>query len=213
MWASATFFNMKLIEKVTGLKDTEKSDTEIFQFILDNTFDDNNITGDIAYHSRDELLKVSYYTIKFSMVDGKLTELDFSWPEDGQPMGSITYLSKEARDFGFIDRYLKTKKILGIEDLNSWENLEKLGEWFKLYDVFAIESSIPKFEKANDIIKIAASMSPDIVEEMGLKSIEFDKETGELNYYDLNDVKRNIKTLGAGSQSMLMMIVSATPMN
>lgn len=213
MWASTTFFNMKLVEKVTGLKDTAKSDIEIFQFILDKTFIDNDIEGTIEYRSRDELLNVAFYSLLFTMENGKLTNLDFSWPDDAQPMGQITYLSKDARDFNFIDRYTKTKKILGITTIESWDNIEKLAEWFRLYDIFAIETTIPKFKMVKSILDTASKVSKELVDEIGIKDIEFDDSDGSLNYYDENNNKRNIRSLGAGSQSILMMILSSIPVN
>lgn len=212
-WATATFFNMKIVEKVTGISDPDKSDEEVFQFILDNTFSDNNITGAADFNSRDEILKVAYYNIRFEMKDGKLTWLKFSFPEDAQPMGAITYLSKEAREFANIERYLKTKKMLGIDAPSSWKDLEALTEWYKLYDVFAIEGLIPKFEKANIMLDMVRKMgSGDMISEIGVEKVEFDKEAGKLWYYKPNDerkTKRAISSLGAGSQSMLLMIMSA----
>jgi len=212
LWASSTFFNMKLIEKVTGVKDTEKSDMEVFQYILDNTFTANDITGELEYFSRDDVLKVAYYKFTYTMVDGKLTELDFEFPKEAEPMGAITYLSKEAREFANIERYLKTKKMLGIEELSGWDNLEALGEWYKLYDVFAIEGLLPKFENANKILDMVKSMgSGEMIEEIGVRKLEFDKEAGKLWYYNPKDenTKRSVSTLGAGSQSMLLMLMSA----
>lgn len=211
MWASYTFFNMKLVEKVTGIKDTEKSDTEVFQYIMDNTFDDQDFEGEFEYAMRDELLKVAFYSFKFEINDGKVSNLDFSWPDDAMYGGSATYLSKEARDFGFVERYLKMKKMMGIENLTGWADLEKLGEWFKLYDIFAVEQNLPKFEKAGEMLKMITAMGggKELMGGMDLVDIKVDKEAGRLYYINSKNEQKGLTTLGAGEQSIVMMLMSA----
>ena len=218
MWASATFFNMKLIEKVIGIKDSEKSDEEIFQYILDNTFDGNNINGAVEFNARDEILKVAYYNIRFEMKDGKIDWLKFSWPEDAQPMGAITYLSKDARDFTNIERYLKTKKLLGITEIDNWESIEKICEMYKLYDVFAIEQLLIKFESANKYLTALQALAginggsagaDELMSGMDIKSINYDKENMKVEYQNSKGQTMPISSMGLGSQSILTMLMSS----
>lgn len=53
--------------------------------------------------------------------------------------------------------------------------------------------------------------SSEMIEESGVRKLELDKEAGKLWYYSPKDIntKRNVSNLGAGSQSMLLMIMSA----
>lgn len=214
LWASATFFNMKIVEKVTGIKDTEKSDEEVFQFILDNTFAGNNINGSIEYRARDEVLGVAYYSIRFEMENGKLTWLKFDFPEDAQPMGAITYLSKDVRDFTNIERYLKTKKMLGVTELTNWDDIEKVCGMYKLYDVFAIEQLLIKLEEANQYIAMIRAMAgntaDELMGEMDIKSVKYDKDNMTVTYVNSKDEERPLSSMGLGSQSMLTMLLTTT---
>lgn len=209
MWVSTFFFNLKLVEYSTGVKDESKTDEEMFQFMLDRTFDDQDINGEVVFHSRDDLLQVSFFSIKYTVDNGKVISVDCHYPEHAKPSGAPTYLSKESRDFGAIGRYMKVKKMMGITDITSMEDIEKLTEFHKLYDVFAFEGMIQKLENINPILDVMKSVGGELIEELGLQSIEFDKTNGTMNYYDLKNEKHSLTSLGSGSQSMLIMIMSA----
>ena len=45
--------NMVVTFKITGIKDNDKTDNEIFKFILDNTFSEQNFTGEFEWHQRE----------------------------------------------------------------------------------------------------------------------------------------------------------------
>lgn len=210
LWVSTFFFNMKLVEHVTGITD-EKSDTEILQYILDNTFVDQDFNGKIQYTTREQLLKVSFYKIEYSLIHGKVVDLIIDFPKDAKPMGDVTYLSKDARDFGNIEKYLKIKKMIGIDEITSWDDIEKLGEFHKIYDIFAIEGLLAKFNDINPILKMMKSLNSDLLSEMGigdLVGIEFNKEKSELYYITESNEKKRLSTLGIGTQSMLLMMTS-----
>ncbi len=211
LWATHTFFNMKLVEKITGIKDNDKTDNEIFKFILDNTFSEQNFTGEFEWHQRDDLLKVSFYSIKYTILNGIITDLNMSWPDDAQPGGKATYLSKDARDFNNIERYLKTKKMLNITDITSWSNLEALSEWYKLYDIFAIETSLVKFEKTNEMLNMLKILGggDQILNGLDLVNIKVDQPAGKLYYINSKNEEKSLSSLGAGEQSIIMMLMSA----
>jgi hypothetical protein len=213
IWASATFFNTKLVEHTTGIKEETKTDEELLQFILDNTFTGNDITGAIELNARDEILKVAHYNIRFEMKDGKVTWVKFAWPKDAQPMGAITYLSKEARDFSNIERYLKTKKMMGVTELATWDDIEKLCDMWKLYDVFAIEMLLAKFEDANKYLtmlrQMAGANSDELLGGMDLKTIKYDKEAMTIEYENDKGEIKPLSTMGLGSQSIVSMLMSS----
>ena len=209
LWATHTFFNMKLVEKITGIKDNDKTDNEIFKFILDNTFSEQNFTGEFEWHQRDDLLKVSFYSIKYTILNGIITDLNMSWPDDAQPGGKATYLSKDARDFNNIERYLKTKKMLNITDITSWSNLEALSEWYKLYDIFAIETSLVKFEKTNNLLQLLGNTKDSLLGDLDLVNIKVDQPAGKLYYINSKNEEKSLSSLGAGEQSIIMMLMSA----
>lgn len=210
-WAAATFLNMKIIEKITGLSDPDRTDEDVFQFILDNIFSANDLTGAAEFNSRDEILKVAYFNLRFELKDGKLTWLKFNFPNDARPMGAIIYLSKDARDFTNIERYLKTKKMAGITELKEWKDIETVCDMWKLYDVFAIESLLTKIEKADELLKTLKNMSAaqELLNEFDVVSINYDKEQMKIEYENSKGQVKPISTMGLGSQSILNMLLSS----
>jgi len=209
MWATTFFFNLKIIEKSLNFKE-EKSDIEMFQYILDNTFMEQNFNGEFQFSARDELLNVAFSTVRYTLENGKLTDLYFDFPKETKPMGSVIYLSKEARDFGNIENYLKIKKMLGVDEIDSWNNLEKLGEFNKLYDIIAIENLLEKLKNINPMLEMIKSLDDDeLLGETDLVGIEYNKDTSEIFYITSKEEKKRLGALGAGTQSIILMLLSA----
>ena len=209
VWASATFLSSKIAEKVYNIKDT-KDDVDAFQFIMDNTFDEQDFNGTFEFHLRDELLNVSFYCIKFEMVDGKVEDLRWSFPDDVIASGAVTYLSTFVRDFSNIERYLKTKNMMQVDTIHNWDDIEKLCGMFKIYDILALESIIPKFENASALLKSIKDkgVTAELMDNFDLVDLEVDRKKGEIYYYNVKNDKIRVSTLGAGDQSIIMMLVS-----
>lgn len=208
-WAAATLLSSKITEKVYNIKDT-KDDVSMLQFILDNTFDSQDFNGEFEFHTRDELLRVSFYCVKFDLVNGNVQDLRWSFPDDVVPCGSVTYLSTYVRDFSNIEKYLKIKNMMNVETFQSWDDIEKLCGMFKLYDILALESIIPKFENAGTMLKRIkdSGITTELMNDFDLVDLEIDKKKGEIYYYNNKSDKIRISTLGAGDQSVIMMLVS-----
>jgi len=210
-WCATFFFNIKLTEAFNNIAE-EMPSKELMQFILDKSFVEANFNGTIEFNYRDPLLKVKFYGISLKMVDGKVAELEWELSKNTEPMGQVTYLSTDVRDFANIQKYVKIKKMMGIDDINSFDQIEQLSEFYKIYDVFAIEFLLQKLENVNPMLKQMQSMtsSNDLIKDFGITSLEYDKEAAELSYIDDKGIKRNITTLGQGAQSILIMIMTAT---
>jgi len=209
-WCATFFFNLKLAEAFHKIPE-EMPPKEMMQFILDKSFVDANFNGTIEFNYRDPLLKVKFYGISMKLVDGKVEELEWELSKNTQPMGQVTYLSTDVRNFSNIQKYVKIKKMLGIEALNSFDDIEKLSEFYKMYDVLAIEFLLGTLENVNPMLKQIQAMdaSNDLIKEFGIVSLDYNKAEAELSYLDSDNKKRNITTLGQGAQSMLIMIMTA----
>ena len=207
-WVAVTFLSSKITEKIYNIQDS-KPDTKLLQFMMDNTFDDQNFHGTLEFYMRDELLKVSYYTLKFELDYGEVISLTCDFPPDVVPSAGATYLSTFVRDFSNIERYLKTKNLLGIGNLTSWEDIEKLCQMFKIYDILALEGIIPKFENAGETLtKLKEMGTMGLMDDFDLVDLEVDRQKGEIYYYDKGNTKHRVSALGAGEQSIIMMLVS-----
>lgn len=209
VWASTFFFNLKIIESLTNVKE-DKTDLEKFQFILDNTFVYNNLDGELEFVLRDKLLNVAFFKFAFNIENGKVTNLIIDFSKDSTPMGSVIYLSKEARDFNNIERYLKIKKMLQLEDITSFSDLEKLGEFHKVHDIIAIESLLLKLKNINPILTTLKQFGTEkLLDGVDLTTIEYNKEKSELYYITSKEEKRRLSTLGTGTQSIILMLLSS----
>ena len=209
IWLSTTFINMKITQACEQVTEN-KSDIEMLQFLLDNTFDAPDFNGEVLFTTREQLLNVAFFSIGYSLVDGKIMDLKIDFPDDAKPMGAIIYLSKDARDFSNIEKYLKLKKLLQISDLDSWENLEKLGDMYKIYDIISIENLLNKIDNINPVLKmLKQSNTEDLLGGMDLVSIEYDKNKSELYYVSSNNTKKRLSTVGLGTQSILTMLINA----
>jgi len=210
LWASTFFMNLKIIQKFNSLPDEEMSDEEILETILNNTFDDQTFEGNITYSSRDEIVKVAFYKLEYRLENGKVYDLVIDFPNKAKPMGPIIYLSKEARDFSNIEKYLKIKKLLNLQEIESWNSITALSDYFKIYDILAIESLLQKFNDAKNLINFINQMpgGNELLDDE-LVDIKMDHEKSELYYIDKNKNQKRLSTLGAGTQSIILMLLSA----
>lgn len=207
-WATTLFFTSKIIAHLNKFNDP-KTDEENLQFIFDKTFDGQFFEGEFEFYVRDELLKAPFYCVKYKLENGKIKDIVTDYPDDTLPAGCPIYLSTYSRNFENIERYLKTKKLLGIDDINGWDKMEKLTEWFKLYDISAFESFFIKFKKVEEISSILDSIKHIMANPISFKSIEVDAEECKIYCIDENNNKKRMSTLGAGEQSVIIMMLSS----
>lgn len=209
-WCATFFFNLKLAEAFNDIPE-EMPPKQLMQFILDKSFVEANFNGTIEFNYRDPLLKVKFYGISMKLVDGKIDDIEWELSKNTQPMGEVTYLSTDVRNFSNIQKYVKIKKMLGIEELVSFDQIAQLSEFYKIYDVLAIEFLLVKLENVNPMLEKIQSIdsSNNLIKEFGIVSLDYNKAEAELSYFDDKNTKRNITTLGQGAQSILIMIMTA----
>jgi len=209
-WAMVFAFNTIIVQNVHNIKLNEAfSDEDLLQFVLDNTFDDQDFSGKVRYYSTDKILDVPHYIIEFTLTDGKVSDLIIDMPTGAMPSGTPTYLSKETRQFAYLDRYVTMKDLLGVKDLATFEDLAKLCEHFRIYDLFAMEGIIEKFPKVSTILEMVNKTSPEMLEELDIVSIECEKKG--ICYTNSDGAQKKVSTLGDGHQALLIMFIGATP--
>ncbi len=204
------FFNIKLKQQSYNVKE-EMPDKEIMKFILDNSFTDQNFSGSISMNYRDTLLKVKLYGVELIVKDGEVIELNYELSQKTEPMGQVTYLSTDVRNFANIQKYVKIKKMMNVGDIETFDDVAKLCEFYKIYDVFAIEFLLAKMDGVNEMLQKMKAMkaSNDLIDEFDIEHLDYNKEKAELNYTDSKGEVRNITSLGQGAQSILIMIMTA----
>ena len=209
-WCLTFFFNIKLTEKYHKIQEEMPSE-ELIKLIFDHSFSDQNFNGTMTMNYRDSLLKVKLYGVSVVMKDGEVQDLTFDIGENTEPMGQVTYLSTEVRNFSNISKYVKIKKMMGIDELQTFKDIVTLSEFYKIYDVMAIEYLLTKFDDANSLLKLMGTMSEqkELLQEFDISELMYDKPTATMAYKTAQCNIRNITTLGAGAQSILIMLMTA----
>jgi predicted ATP-binding protein involved in virulence len=134
---------------------------------------------------------------------------------------SVKYNSKEARTFEAYNRYIKTKKMLGIDTLQSNDDFEKLGEWYRVYDMMWFEEmyqTILHYEENPEAIEAYYTLlsqlgSKELVEEVSPFREGHKLVAKEGVLYDRNPDGnlKDLATLSSGEQAILMMLLFNKP--
>lgn len=213
IWVAALYFNSLLTAKLMG-EDISNLDKAGFQFMLDTTFDNNDFDGEFEFHIRDEVLKVSWASLKFNLVGGQLTDLLVDQDFEIIPGGNPVYMSKIVRDFGEMEKYALLKKLLNV-DLTTEDGIKILTKHYKLYDVLTFEKILNGFksniDKYNAVLglsednKLAVQIAETMPEFQGVKELQFDEEESILYYVTKDEKRRKMSTMSAGAQSLFIM--------
>jgi len=207
LFSIQTFASTYLLEKTHGIKLNEEFSTEdTLQWILDNTFNDQDFNGEIKFYNLEPITGVPWEYLTFVLIDGKVSELtiDFmKYTEAAMP----TYLSSATRQFSALENFVSIKSLLGIKQIEKFEEINKLCEHFPLYDVFAIEKIIASFSRIEEIFKTLKDMGSELVDEF--PNITYIKVKNNKIVVDLDGKETSITNLGAGNQALLIMFLGS----
>lgn len=175
------------------------------QFVLNKSFDDQNFTG--SFTSEFEGMKLTC-----KLEDGKVTDVDIVCDEELDKAPAPIFMSKQTRTYSDIVKYLKTKDLLGLKGVINpmmGDNLDKLSELYKLYDILFIEHMISKMISAPLILNQSVRDAlKGMGFEKGVKSLHFDQDKIDILYTDDEDVTQSTTTLSAGEQSLLNIVTA-----
>ncbi len=204
-WLFGTFINYYLMSKIMKLP---FSDKEVMQFLSDNTFTDNNIDGKISFeYGVADIISLTYDK-------GKVTDITYLLDDDLEPGAQPVFMSKETRLFSDIIKYIKFKKLLGlnpgIPTLDT--DMKKLLEMYRIYNIIFIEQLLGN---------ISTKTTPKLLEDFNLRIKEFDEHfelkdikvdytIGDIIYSDKTHTDISIGNLGAGHQALVNMLLSTT---
>jgi len=205
-WVNNFFFNTLLIAQMSDIELMPgKSQSDILQWMLDSTFFDQDFEGRVVMEATDKITDVPHYFLEYSLLDGKVLDFKTDFPTKAQPMGPITYLSKEVRSFNNIENYLRTREMVAMPQTGSLTDYDKLIEFFPLYDVLGHETLLLKFEKMPDLLTLANKTSPELLE--GLDILTLYVEDNKILYTDAEGKVHRASKLGSGHQAILIMLL------
>lgn len=167
----------------------------ISQYIMDNTFQNQNFTGLIAAHYENG-------TIELELEEGKLKRAACDYDPWVESAMTPVFMSTDMRTFDQIKQYFKMEKLLGSK--------EKILEAYRLYDVTYVEMlkvKLSKGLKATDAFKRAV-LGFDGMEKY--KFEEFFLKDESIWYKDDEGKEREMTTLSKGEQSLVNMVLANT---
>ncbi len=211
--------------KVLLLTEKERTDTvfaELLQNVFDWTFDEpDDLNGTIGVQDEDG--KIFNFNVTFK--NGKLDYFNMDLIDAAEfqinNIQNVQFNSKTARTFDAFAQYLKIKKLNDITTVYTNE-IPKLAEFFKLYDILWFEGIIVKLDRMvqNGLPKIivsdvGSSTVASIFEGANSRSdstfddgyiLESVKKVDGLPVFVMKDGKENkALRLSSGQQSMLML--------
>lgn len=204
VWLVNTHINMLLSSIAHGIPFDEIVNA---QFLLDNTFTDNNITG---------IIKVAFQygdVCSIEAEEGRVTAVKTSVDDEVVPGGVPVFMSKETRLFSDIVQYIKTKKILGLSSgmPTTESDMKKLLEMYRIYDIIYIEQFLMYIETRTSealLHKFNEQMKKGFEQfDIELTDIRVDYTKSDILYSDDKHTDRSVTSLGAGHQSVLNMFL------
>ncbi len=216
-WFISTALN---IYKLLFLARLENADQQFEQEI-------NNIF-DLTFHQSEQLsgsIRISdtsggIYIFDITMQDGKLDHFNIEIKDpkkfkEGE-IQNVRFNSKEARTFDQYEKYIRIKKMLGLNELIAQEDFQKLGEFYRLYDIMWFEDILKRIhvfeeepQKLQKILSAIRLVAQELVGEVrGFKPTENLVAKDDFLYVeDQNQQLTNIASLSSGEQAILMMIL------
>jgi hypothetical protein len=191
------------------ISDRKQNIIEITQFILDNTFEEQNITGVIVFEYENN------NTVEIELDGGKVNKSIMSIDAEVIYPTEVMYMSSQMRTFTAVKQYL-TIRGMGCGILKSAlkeADIVKLLSVYKLYDISVIEKMLA-YCKYNET-PIPKTFLEILSKEKGLAldenitHIGVDLEKNDF-YFLIDGKKKYLTTYSAGEQSMINMFFVST---
>jgi hypothetical protein len=167
--------------------------SDITQYVMDNTFEDQDFNGEIDATFRKG-------TLKMSIENGKIVRAEYYIDPAVKTCPSVTFMSKNTRTISQINQYLKLEKQLPTKD--------DLLEFYKLYDVAYVEQLKVRLEgglKPTKEFKETLSKEFNIEHDFDTLAIENDVIVS----IDKDGKRTNLSTFSDGDQSLITMTLAS----
>lgn len=216
IYFAGLFLNSKIIMAEQGILFDKLQNITLAQFYIDGIFDSPDMTGTMCFYQDSE----AYISVKATFVYGKITELDYTFPEGCKSIGKVLYMTKETRTFNQLESYMRVKDLLGITKVETEKDFVTLFKMYRLHDIMAFEQAIIKMEKLalEFNAKVAAEESkPEserdyepfkLIKDLGILELGYDKVKQMGTYKDKVTISERFFTqLSAGDQSLMMIML------
>jgi len=210
-WALSTILNNIIISDVHKIP--VRDDIKMAKFILDNTFTNQDITGDIHFEFE------CGSTLLIKMLKGDIIDCISTYNSNLQPTGQPQFMSTNIRLFTNIVAYLKFKKALGISnDMSKFteDELKKLCDMYRIYDIIYMELLFRKIDsgiisqpslKLGELPKLNEMINKFDGFNLEIADITMDYANSDIMYKDASNNVKSLTSLGNGHQSIINMFL------
>lgn len=203
LWFLTYSAGMHITTKVPDTPDGKKMFLNVLATLLKGTFADiRNITGK-AKCTFDEIGTIEVTIDKGEVIDYVQTDLD-----KYDNIVCITYMTTEMRTFEAIKNYITIKHLITGNILGDFtpEQLEKMMNSYKLYNIQAIEILIRKcpFKFEDPSLKSLKDLG---FEDAQPETFDLDAHRGEFYLTFPDGTRKDMTAYGKGHQSIVNMIV------
>jgi len=189
-----------------------------------------NAMFELTYHQSEELngaIQISDRDLdifEFSLItrNGKLDNFQLNIFDkekfDHGVVENVRFNSKNARTFEQYENYIKIRKTIGIDRITSNDDVKKLAEFYRLYDILwfeDIKNTIDGFSESPETLdSLLGVLGPILDGDAGFKDMEVFKgnvkiiaKDSLLYIHDEDGHHKSFSSLGSGEQSILMMFL------
>lgn len=175
-------------------------------FLFDHTFDSNNFHGKISCEFENANLSIE-------LDNGKCVKESFNSTNKLHSSSPPIFMSKDMRTISDMVKYMKTRKMLGINGnvliLNS-EALKKILQLYKIYDVMFVESFLNKINGYQITKEVQDTLDNYKSKSLKLNSIYVDDVACTIKDVDsVNNKIVDLSILSGGEQSLIVMILGS----
>ena len=180
----------------------DKNIQEYTKETIDSVFDSEKFEMNVS-------LDTDIYSICFDVKEGKINFFDISIHDPAkfnlEHLSTPVYASQKTRLFKAYDEYIKIRKLLEISDYCTIEDIKKLKEYYKLFDILNLEGLRLKcilFERKNTPLDLSA-----IAEQFELKGVQnYNRLTVKRSIprVDNGTERKKLSSLSDGEQAVLM---------
>jgi AAA15 family ATPase/GTPase len=193
----------------------QKNAEKLFGYVFE---DGEEISGSISLTDEKETI----YNFMIEIDKGKLTSFDLTVHDPEKfKMGeiqSVKYASKDTRTFEAVERYTKTKELMNLPQITSEDDLDKLCQIYKIYDLFFLEDILRKLYRwtenpdtfEEDLIPGIGNRLNDLIVSDDLSTMKaVILENGKPKILFEDGRTKRLSSMSSGSQSIMMLTLFA----
>ena len=206
-WVANFFSTFIIADRCENGETSNEYHVETLQYMLDNSFIAQDFSGTFCFSVRDDILSYALQSLSFDIECGVVTDVLVNIAPTVVEGINATFLSTYARDFSNITMYMKTKKQLGISEVD-YEAIKQLGYMYMIYDITFMELLLFKLRDPLTVGKIKGSTLNEIEGLERMISVVVDDSICGIYFINDDGNKQLFSTLGKGSQSLFVMMIT-----